>query len=63
MTNELKALATLVLSVTTTVGIAQTTANSGDTPRTAHHPRQLSKKPSVESQIEGLRDEMQTQIQ
>ena len=61
---QLKTLATLALVSAMSAGLAQTTA-SGTTsikPKKAVH-RVVPKKPSVESQIQSLRDDMQTQIQ
>jgi hypothetical protein len=57
-----KALAGLVLASTLAAGHAQTTAGSttATTPRKAHHPV-APKRPSVESQIEELRQDMESQ--
>lgn len=63
MTNPGKALATLALSLAVATGYAQTTAGSTQGKRTVHHrtrttaPREH--KPSVESQIDELKNEMQ----
>jgi hypothetical protein len=60
MTKNLKALATLALTVTVTVGYAQTTAGSPGTPkRVVHHRKPVEKGPSVQSQIEELRQQEQ----
>jgi len=69
MKNQLKALATLALVSALSAGLAQTTANgttstsSTTRKRTATKKAVVPKKPSVESQIESLREDMQTQIQ
>ncbi len=67
MKNQLKTLATLALVSALSAGQAQTTAaGTTSTPSPAHKrttARKTPPKPSVESQIEGLREEMQTQIQ
>jgi hypothetical protein len=67
MKNQLKTLATLALVSALSAGQAQTTAaGTTSTPPPAHKrttARKTPPKPSVESQIEGLREEMQTQIQ
>jgi hypothetical protein len=69
MKNQLKALATLALVSALSAGLAQTTANgttstsSTTRKRTATKKAVAPKKPSVESQIESLREDMQTQIQ
>jgi hypothetical protein len=66
---QLKTLATLVLISAMSAGLAQTTASgTTSTSSTAHRKPATRKapppkKPSVESQIQSLRDEMQTQIQ
>ena len=66
MKNQLKTLATLALVSALSAGLAQTTA-SGTTStthkRTTTKKAPVPKKPSVESQIESLREDMQTQIQ
>jgi hypothetical protein len=65
MNTNLKALATLVLASTVTVGYAQsTTSTAGATPhktttKKAHKP--VEKGPSVQSQIEDLRHELESQ--
>jgi len=57
-----KALATLVLSLAVTAGYAQTAASPTDTPKPGHHHhRAVEKGPSVEDQIEELRNQMQQQ--
>ncbi len=67
MKNHLTTLATLVLVSAMSAGLAQTTASS--TTSTTTHKRTTArkaavpKKPSVESQIQSLREDMQTQIQ
>jgi hypothetical protein len=67
MKNHLKTLATLALVSALSAGQAQTTAaGTTSTPSPAHKrtpTRKTPPKPSVESQIEALREEMQTQIQ
>ncbi len=67
MKNQLKTLATLALVSALSAGLAQTTA-SGTTSSSTHKrttPRKapVPKKPSVESQIQSLREDMQNQIQ
>jgi TolA-binding protein len=66
MKNQLKTLATLALVSALSAGLAQTTA-SGTTStthkRTTTKKAPVPKKPSVESQIQSLREDMQTQIQ
>jgi hypothetical protein len=66
MKNQLTTLATLALVSALSAGMAQTTA-SGTTSTTTHkHPVRkapVPKKPSVESQIQSLREDMQQQIQ
>jgi hypothetical protein len=63
---QLKTLATLALVSALSAGLAQTTA-SGTTSTTTHkrttRKPPAPKKPSVESQIESLRNDMNTQIQ
>lgn len=61
MTKNLKALATLALAVTVPVGYAQSTAGSATPKHAVHHRKPVEKKPSVESQIEELRQEMDSQ--
>lgn len=57
-----KALATLMLSLAFTAGYAQTTASPTDTPKPVHHHRKpVEKGPSVEAQIEELRNQLQQQ--
>src|SRR6202167_4243399 len=68
MKNQLKTLATLALVSAMSAGLAQTTASgttstSSTTPKKSTRKPAAPKKPSVESQIQELRDEMQTQIQ
>jgi hypothetical protein len=67
MKNQLKTLATLALVSALFAGQAQTTASgTTSTPSPARKrttARKTPPKPSVESQIQGLREEMQTQIQ
>jgi len=63
---QLKTLATLALVSALSAGLAQTTA-SGTTSTTTHkrttRKPPVAKKPSLESQIESLRDDMNSQIQ
>jgi hypothetical protein len=62
MTNNLKVLATLALTVAAATGYAQTTAGSpAATPHRVHHRRPVERKPTVESQIDQLRQEMESQ--
>jgi hypothetical protein len=67
MKNQLTTLATLALVSALSAGLAQTTASgtaSTTTPkRTTARKAPVPKKPSVESQIQSLREDMQTQIQ
>jgi hypothetical protein len=65
MKNQLKTLATLALVSALSAGVAQTTASSTKTtkPKRPVARRAVPRKPSVESQIQSLRDDMQTQIQ
>jgi hypothetical protein len=66
MKNQLKTLATLALVSALSAGLAQTTASgtTSTTPkRTTTKKAPAPKKPSVESQIQSLREDMQTQIQ
>jgi len=58
---QCKALAPLVLIVAVATGSAQSTASSPDTHTKIHHKRAVEHKPSVESQIDELRNEMQSQ--
>jgi hypothetical protein len=60
MTNKLKALATLALTVAVSVGYAQTTASTPGTAKPVHHKKPVPKGPSVESQIEELRQQEQS---
>jgi hypothetical protein len=67
MKNQLTTLATLALVSALSAGLAQTTA-SGTTSTTTHkrttaRKAPVPKKPTVESQIQSLREDMQTQIQ
>lgn len=67
MKNQFTTLATLALVSAMSAGLAQTTA-SGTTSKTAHksttaRKAPVPKRPSVESQIQSLREDMQTQIQ
>src|SRR5581483_2578210 len=62
MTNHLKALATAALAMAVATGYAQTTASPAATPtRRVHHRKPVVKEPSVESQIDELRQEMESQ--
>lgn len=64
MNTNWKALAGLVLASTLVTGNAQTTAGSAGTTTkktTAHKRAAVSKKPSIESQLEELRDDMNAQ--
>jgi len=61
MTKNLKALATLALAMTVPVGYAQSTAGSPTPKHAVHHRKPVERKPSVESQIEELRQEMDSQ--
>ena len=65
MRNQLKTLATLALVSALSAGVAQTTASSTTTtkPKRPVARKAVPKKPTVESQIESLREDMQTQIQ
>ncbi len=67
MKNQLKTLATLALVSALSAGLAQTTATGTKSTSSPAHKRTTTRrtppKPSVESQIQGLREEMQTQIQ
>ncbi len=69
MKNQLKTLATLALVSALSAGLAQTTASGATSaPPTKHkkpvtHKAAVPKPPSVQSQIQSLRDDMQTQIQ
>src|SRR6202046_3675927 len=64
---QLKTLATLALVSALSFGQAQTTASSTTSTsarkKTATRKAAVPPKPSVESQIQSLRDDMQTQIQ
>jgi TolA-binding protein len=64
MKNQLRTLATLALVSAMSAGLAQTTASgtpSTTTKRTTTRKPVAPKKPSVESQIQSLRDDMQNQ--
>lgn len=62
MIHSRKALAALVLSLAVPAGYAQTTAGSSETPKPVHHHhRAMEKGPSVEDQIQELRNQMQQQ--
>lgn len=63
MSNYLKSLAALMLASTFMVGQAQTTATSTITHKRKTPKKAVIKKPSVESQIEQLRHDMDTKIQ
>jgi hypothetical protein len=64
---QLKTLATLALVSAMSAGMAQTTASgttsTSTTKKKVTRKAVVPKKPSVESQIQSLRDDMQTQIQ
>jgi TolA-binding protein len=64
---QLKTLATLALVSALSAGMAQTTASGTTSPTTTHKRTAkkppVPKKPSVESQIESLRQDMNSQIQ
>ena len=58
MTNQLKALATLALTLALPAGFAQTTASTPGTPKPVHHYKKpVPKGPSVQAQIEELRQQ------
>jgi hypothetical protein len=59
MKNTLKALATLALTVAVATGFAQSTASSPSTPRKVHRKPAAPKGPSIEAQIEELRQQQQ----
>jgi hypothetical protein len=63
MKNQLKTLATLALVSAMSAGLAQTTASGtpSTTPRTTTRKPVAPKKPSLQTQIESLRDDMQNQ--
>ena len=68
MKNQLKTLATLALVSALSTGLAQTTASGTTSTSSTTHKKTarkpvVPKKPSVESQIQTLREDMQTQIQ
>ena len=64
---QLKTLATLALASAVSAGLAQTTASGTKSTSSTTHKKTarkpVPKKPSVESQIQSLREDMQTQIQ
>ncbi len=64
---QLKTLATLALVSALSAGLAQTTASGTTSPTTPHkrttRKAPVAKKPSLESQIESLRNDMNSQIQ
>jgi len=60
MTNQLKALAILALATAVTAGYAQTTASTPGTTKTVHHKKPVPKGPSVQAQIEELRQQEQS---
>jgi hypothetical protein len=59
MKNTLKALAILALTVAVATGFAQSTASSPSTPKKVHRKPVAPKGPSVQSQIEELRQQQQ----
>jgi multidrug efflux pump subunit AcrA (membrane-fusion protein) len=59
MTNTLKALATLALTAAMATGFAQTAASSPTTPKKVHRKPAAPKGPSVQAQIEELRQQQQ----
>jgi hypothetical protein len=60
MINNLKVLATLALTMVAAVGYAQTSAGSPDAPKKViHYRKAVQKGPSVEAQIEELRQQEQ----
>lgn len=62
MTKHLKALASAALAVIVTTGYAQTAASPTATPtKRVHHRKPVERKPTVESQIDELRQEMESQ--
>ncbi len=63
MKNQLKTLATLALVSAMSAGLAQTTASgtTSTTPKRSTTRKAVAKKPSVESQIQSLRDDLQNQ--
>jgi hypothetical protein len=63
MTNQNKALATLVLAMAVATASAQTSASSTDTPKKVHHhpAAAVQHRPSVESQIQDLKTQMDSQ--
>src|SRR5271155_189770 len=63
MKTNLKALATVALSLAVTAGHAQSASSSSSTSTPKKHRAAKSTEPSVQSQIDALRNEMQGQIQ
>jgi hypothetical protein len=61
MNNHCKALAPLVLILAVATGSAQTSASSTPPPKRVHHHAAAEHRPSVESQIDELRNEMQSE--
>jgi hypothetical protein len=62
MKNQLKTLATLALVSAMSAGLAQTTASGTPSPQRSTTRKPVApKKPSLQSQIESLRDDMQNQ--
>ncbi len=59
MKNTLKALATLALTVGVATGFAQTSASSPSTPKKIHRKPEAPRGPSIQSQIEELRQQEQ----
>ncbi len=59
MTKTLKALATLALTAALVPGFAQTTASSPSTPKKVHRKAAVPKGPTVQQQIEELRQQEQ----
>ncbi len=59
MTNTLKALAILALTAAVAPGFAQTTASSPSTPKKVHRKPAVPKGPTVQQQIEELRQQQQ----
>jgi hypothetical protein len=63
MTNQIKALATLVLAMAVATASAQTTASSTGTKKKVHHHAAAAEvhRPSIESQIQDLKSQMDSQ--
>ena len=59
MTNTLKALAILALTAAVAPGFAQTTASTASTPKKVHRKPAVPKGPTVQQQIEELRQQQQ----